>query len=946
MKNQKITFKKYYLLIVAFLFIAVACGGGGGGGGAASPPSYSIGGTATGLTGTVVLQNNNGDNLTVTADGTFTFATPLADSGTYSVTVMTQPTGQTCSVSTGAGTVSGGDVTNVAVVCAINAYSVGGGVTGLTGSVVLQNNNGDNLTVTANGPYTFATPVAFNSPYAVSVLTQPSVSQSCSVANGSGTMGAGNVSNVTITCAINTYTVGGNVSLLNGSMVLQNNAADNHTVSVNGPFNFPTAVNHGNPYNVTILTQPSLQRCNVTNGTGSVTANVSNVAISCASQMGGALQGIALNLTPTVSTLAGSAGILDGTATQARFKSPQKITSDGTNLYVADTGHHVIRQIVIATGAVTTLAGTGVAGAADGPGVTATFYSPIGITTDGTNLYVADSGNNKIRQVVIATGAVTTLAGTGGIGAVDGAGLTVARFSFPRGITTDNTNLYVADTSNNQIRQVVIATGAVTTLAGTGGIGAADGAGLTVATFNQPNGIILYGTNLYVVDTRNHKIRQIAIATGMVTSYTGVANTVGTMGATDGTLAAATFFYPSDIALIATRMYVTDSSSNRIRQVDIATGAVTTLAGTGGIGAADGVGVTATFNSPIGITTDGTDLYVADLGNSTIRKIITATGVVSTQASVAPDTDGTGPTARFRWMSSVTTDGTNLYVADSGNNKIRQVDIATGAVTTLAGTGVAGAADGAGLTAATFDNPMGITTDGTNLYVADNNNHKIRQIVIATGAVTTLAGTGALGATDGAGLTARFNSPSGITTDGTNLYVVDKMNRKIRQIVIATGIVSTLAGTGVAGAADGAGVTATFNFPYGITTDGTNLYVADSGNNKIRQVVIASGAVTTLAGTGALGAADGVGSTTATFNNPMDITTDGTNLYVADTYSGKIRQIVIATGAVTTLAGTGAFGAADGAGSVATFDLPYGITSDGTNLYVVDTGNSTIRKIQ
>jgi hypothetical protein len=158
-------------------------------------------------------------------------------------------------------------------------------------------------------------------------------------------------------------------------------------------------------------------------------------------------------------------------------------------------------------------------------------------------------------------------------------------------------------------------------------------------------------------------------------------------------------------------------------------------------------------------------------------------------------------------------------------------------VTTPAGSGVAGAADGTG-TAATFNQPNSITTDGTNLYVADMNNHKVRKIVISSGVVTTLAGSGVSGAADGTGTAATFNQPFGITTDGTNVYVADMNNHKVRKIVISSGVVTTLAGSGASGAADGTGTAATFSFPAGVTTDGTNVYVADMNNHKVRKIVI------------------------------------------------------------------------------------------------------------
>jgi sugar lactone lactonase YvrE len=215
--------------------------------------------------------------------------------------------------------------------------------------------------------------------------------------------------------------------------------------------------------------------------------------------------------------------------------------------------------------------------------------------------------------------------------------------------------------------------------------------------------------------------------------------------------------------------------------------------------------------------------------------------------------------------------------------------------------------------------------------------------------VTTLAGNPAsIGSNDGVRAAAQFNTPAGITTDGTNLYIADTDNNIIRKLVLATGAVTTLAGSApTAGAVNGTGASALFNSPEDITTDGTNLYVADTYNYAIRKVVIATGAVTTLAGDVAKsGSTDGVGAS-ALFNSPEGISTDGTNLYVADTMSDTVRVVVIATGSVSTLTGTPTVvGATDGSNSTALFNQPEGITTDGTSLYVADTTNNTVRKIQ
>ena len=323
---------------------------------------------------------------------------------------------------------------------------------------------------------------------------------------------------------------------------------------------------------------------------------------------------------------------------------------------------------------------------------------------------------------------------------------------------------------------------------------------------------------------------------------------------------------------------------------------VSTLAGSAGaFGTTDGTGAAARFNYPGSITTDGTNLYVADTSSHTIRKVVIATGVVSTLAGSAGNAganDGTGIAAQFNYPHGITTDGTNLFVADTYNHTIRMVVIATGAVTTIAGSaGVIGSANGAGANAL-FNQPEGITTDGQSLFIADTNNQTIRRMQFAGGAVSTFAGTtGGPGAVDATGVAAKFFNIHGITTDGTNLYVADLGNQTIRKVVIATAAVTTLAGSVFAvGSSDGTGAAAQFNNPESITTDGTNLYVTED-SHIIRRVVIATGVVTTLAGSaGVAGTADGVG-TAARFNYPHGITTDGTNLYVANSWSHTIRKI-------------------------------------------------------
>ena len=327
-------------------------------------------------------------------------------------------------------------------------------------------------------------------------------------------------------------------------------------------------------------------------------------------------------------------------------------------------------------------------------------------------------------------------------------------------------------------------------------------------------------------------------------------------------------------------------------------------------------------------------------------------GAVTTLAGsgTAAFADGTGPAASFYNPAGVACDGSgNVYVADQFNNRIRKIVAATGVVTTLAGSGSAAFADGTG-TGAAFSRPFGVACDGNgNVYVADYSNQRIRKIVASTGAVTTLAGNGTPGLVDGTGTAAQFGYPIGVACDASgNVFVADYNNSCIRKIVAATAVVSTVAGTGTAGFADGTGTAAQFRFPTGVACDANgNVFVADYNNNRIRRIVAATAVVSTVAGSGTAAFADGTGPAAA-FNLPRGVACDAYgNVYVADQGNHRIRKIVLATAVVSTVAGSGTATFADGTGSAASFNAPYGVACDGNgNVYVADQGNNRIRVVK
>ena len=333
---------------------------------------------------------------------------------------------------------------------------------------------------------------------------------------------------------------------------------------------------------------------------------------------------------------------------------------------------------------------------------------------------------------------------------------------------------------------------------------------------------------------------QPPVTPGVVATFAGTPNNTGSA---NGPATSASFDFPEGVAVDgAGTLYVTDSNNNTIRKITAA-GVVSTLAGTPGVqNANNGLGAAAGFHNPLGIAVDGAGtVYVADYGNQMIRKI-TAAGNVTTlagNAGVSGAADGIGTAATFNNPSGITVDGAgNLYVTDAGGNTIRMITPA-GVVTTIAGTaGAHGSADGTGA-AASFWNPIGIAVDTAgNLYVADTGNQTIRKITVAR-AVSTIAGTaGVRGSTDGIGAAARFSTPSGVAVDSAgNVYVVDSVNDTIRRITPA-GAVGTLAGTvGAADWADGTGAAAHFNRPDQIAVDSAGtLYVADPGDSTVRKI--------------------------------------------------------------------------------------------------------------
>ncbi len=490
-----------------------ACGGGGsssssssgsGSGSGGGSTSYTVGGTITGLNASgLVLSDNGGNDLTVASGAsTFTFTQSLQSGATYDVAVATQPPGESCSVSSGTGTVSGA-VSNVVVTCA-SVYIIGGQVSGLTASgLVLALNGKYTQSVSANATsYQFTQTLASGSAYQITVSAQPT-GETCTVISSSGTI-AGNVTAANVSCSVNTYSISGTISGLSSSgLQLQFYAAGQKLAIAAGATTFTYGnVPYGTNVAMNVVNQPYWEWCTPgsSNYSGPISGNITGQTLSCAVAQA------------HVTTFAGSTtpGYVNGTGSAAAFYDPSGVAVNASgDIFVADTSNNEIREITPA-GVVTTLAGSTTAGHADGTGSAASFDGPAGVAVDASGtIYVADSNNNEIREITPA-GVVTTLAGSTTPGYADGTG-SAASFYGPAGVAVDASgNLYVADYFNNEIRKVTTAGGVVTTLAGLPIAGSADGIG-SAASFHLPFGITVVNASgvLYIGDHANDEIRAI-----------------------------------------------------------------------------------------------------------------------------------------------------------------------------------------------------------------------------------------------------------------------------------------------------------------------------------------------------------------------------------------------------------------------------------------------------
>ncbi|HTS28347.1 MAG TPA: NHL repeat-containing protein [Bryobacteraceae bacterium] len=604
-----------------------------------------------------------------------------------------------------------------------------------------------------------------------------------------------------------------------------------------------------------------------------------------------------------------------GPALQAQLAFPDGLAVDVSgNVYVVDRDANTVREISTA-GTISTIAGTGMSGYSGdgGPAVKAQLNSPTGLAIDSLgNLFIADTGNSCIRMVA-TNGAISTVAGNNTADYYgDGGPATQAALKQPQGMTVDPSgNLYIADTFNNVIRKVG-PDGTITTFAGTGfPASTGDGGPPSSATLFLPTDVAADRSGaLYIADLGAVRIRKIA--QGQISTVAG--NNFSEQLALDGLVAiSARISGPTGVAVDANGTFY------------FAAGSIGSGSGlTGGDFKIWKVTPDGIFHTVAG---DGENSSSGDGGPASAAQI-------DSPAGFALDTDGT------------------LYFAEPTANRVRKI-APDGTISTVAGFGTAGfAGDGGPAVAALLNRPMGVAVYNGALYIADTANNRIR-IVLADGTIGTIVGNGNAGLYGDGGLPieAAIHAPQSIVFDGPgNLYIADTLDNRVRKIDSTTNLISTVVGRGSGFGGDGGPATdALLNGPTALAVDSAgNLYIADQNNGRIRKVST-DGNITTVAGTATVFTGDGGPAINALLSAPRGIAVDSAgNLYISDSGENRIRRVGT-DGMISTIAGNGncCYTNDGGPATSASLNQPWGLALDAKgNISLADTGNNAIRLLK
>ena len=676
--------------------------------------------------------------------------------------------------------------------------------------------------------------------------------------------------------------------------------------------------------------------------------------------------------TPYINTIAGT-GIKGysgdgGASSNAKIGQiiGQPASDSQQNLYFGENDLGWKLRKIQSTGTITTVGGNYRYFYGDGLFPTQAALGPklaVSVVSPGTVL-ITDSSNVRLR-FVNQDPIIMTIAGTGQVGSANGAALS-ATFRNPAMTVADNTSsIFIADSSNNVIRKYRLST--VSLYAGTGAAGSTgDGAAATAAKFAGPYGLAVdSASDLYITDTSNCVVRTVSPVSGIISKYAG-SYTNGFSG-DGGAATSAALSYPRGLAFDPqNNLYICDTGNKRIRRVDATTRIISTIAGNGveGFSGNNTSAYLAALSSPIGITTDlSGNLYIADTNNNCIRFVNVQTGNIRTVAGQPPHGGylGNNTFATASLLSTPTHVAFDkatgyVYISDEGNARIRLLNSATGLIYDYAGNG-SPFSMGSNIPAsnAIFGSIAAVATDlQDNVYVADGEGNYIRKINYSTQIINTAVGTGGGGFTaDGAALLASVSSPKAMIVTRTNdLLFCDTNNHRIRKYISSTQLVTTVAGTGVAGySGDGGGAsTATLNFPKSLTTDSLgNIFIGDSSNYRIRRVDATTGIITTYAGTGTSGTVTTGGSALTTpIGFVTALTADRSNvIYFTEIPTNGLWQIRSSDNTFQPVSAVSSASYLGDGGPISTaqFNNPMGAIVDTSGNFVIcDSGNYRVRR--
>jgi HYDIN/CFA65/VesB-like, Ig-like domain/Cep192 domain 4/NHL repeat len=623
-----------------------------------------------------------------------------------------------------------------------------------------------------------------------------------------------------------------------------------------------------------------------------------------------------------------------GGAGNASLYHPFAVAVDSTgNVYIADQYNCVVRK-VDTTNTITTIAGIAgqcTYGGDGGKGTLADLYYPSGLGLDSSgNLFIGDNNNCRVRKLVLSTDTISTYAGTGTCGySGDGGAATSAELYTPTGISVDSTgDVFIADSTNCVVREVIKGTSKISTVAGNHTCGySGDGGLATAAEMNQFFALSVNsaGTVVTIADYYNQRIRQFTVGANINTVAGNGTACSGTCGE-GGSAISAELYYPDGIAQTTGGTYYIGNNDNYVVDSFTVGGNLLLAAGNHSynvetlINGEPPQGVE--FNYPFGIAVDSTgNIYVNDSHNYMVRELVKSTNLVNIFAGdgtygYAGD-GGLATAAELTYNYGVAKDSLgNVYIADSSNCLIREVNTA-GKISTFAGLVVTNpqcgySGDGGAATSAKLYQPYGVAVDSKNsVYITDISEHVVRRVT--GGIITTIAGIGGLSGYSGDGgpaTSALLNAPEAVTIDPAgNVFIADTNNCRVREISALTGIINTIAGTGsCAFTGDGLAVANGVEYPQGLAVDANdNLFIGDY-SDRVRWVSPA-GVMTTVAGTGSgTYNGDGVLATTANINEPTGVALDASgDILVSDYNNGRVRSIA-AFSALSTSAGNLAFG--------------------------------------